>query len=85
MTMVVTEPCIGCKDKSCLAVCPVDCFREDAEMLYIDPDECTECGACVAECPVEAIFHEDDVPAKWAGYIELGGVRSQETPAAEES
>ena len=82
MTMVVTEPCRGCKDKSCLAVCPTECFHEDAEMLYIDPDECIDCGACVPECPVEAIFHEDDVPTKWHGYRELGAIKSQACPPA---
>ncbi|MEL6111015.1 MAG: 4Fe-4S dicluster domain-containing protein [Planctomycetota bacterium] len=71
MTMVVTEPCRGCKDKSCLNVCPVECFHEDEWMVYIDPDECIDCGACVVECPVEAIFHEDDVPKQWLSYIEL--------------
>ena len=56
--MVVTQPCIGCKDKACLPVCPAECFHEDELMVYIDPDECIDCGACVPECPTEAIFYE---------------------------
>lgn len=68
MAYVVAEPCIGTKDKACVGVCPVDCFYEDEEQLYIHPDECTDCGACEPECPVEAIFMEDDVPEKWKSY-----------------
>jgi len=83
MTMVVTEPCKGCKDKDCLAVCPCDCFYEDANMLYINPDECVECDACVPVCPVEAIFHEDNVPEHWFDYIELNSKRSRECPPAQ--
>ncbi|WP_184304838.1 indolepyruvate ferredoxin oxidoreductase subunit alpha [Aporhodopirellula rubra] len=83
MTMVVTEPCRGCKDKSCLPVCPAECFYEDSEMLYIDPDECVDCAACVSECPVEAIFYEDDVPEKWKRYLGINAQKSREClPAA---
>ena len=82
MAMVVTQPCLGCKDKSCLPVCPVECFHEDAEMLYIDPDECIDCGACVPECPVEAIYYEDDVPAEWRGFIQLNATKARECPPA---
>jgi ferredoxin len=62
MTYVVTEACIKCKYTDCVDVCPVDCFREGPNMLVIDPDECIDCTLCVPECPVEAIFAEDDVP-----------------------
>ncbi len=62
MTYVVTEACIRCKYTDCVDVCPVDCFREGANFLVIDPDECIDCTLCVAECPVEAIYAEDDVP-----------------------
>ena len=62
MTYVVTESCIKCKYTDCVDVCPVDCFREGPNFLVIDPDECIDCTLCVAECPVEAIFAEDDVP-----------------------
>ncbi|GAA5511046.1 indolepyruvate ferredoxin oxidoreductase subunit alpha [Novipirellula caenicola] len=82
MTMVVTQPCIGCKDEACLPVCPVECFREDEAMVYIDPDECIDCGACVPECPAEAIFYEDDVPEAWKGFIALGATKSKECPSA---
>jgi ferredoxin len=63
MTYVVTESCIRCKYTDCVDVCPVDCFREGPNFLVIDPDECIDCTLCVAECPVEAIYAEDDVPA----------------------
>ncbi len=70
MTYVITQPCIGTKDTACVAVCPVDCIHPtkdeaefaNAEMLYIDPDTCIDCGACEPECPVEAIFEEEYVP-----------------------
>ena len=62
MTFVVTKQCMGCKDTACVAVCPCDCFHEGPEMLYINPENCIDCEACVPECPVEAIFHEDDLP-----------------------
>ena len=62
MAYVVTESCIKCKYTDCVDVCPVDCFREGPNMLVIDPDECIDCTLCVPECPVDAIFAEDDVP-----------------------
>ncbi len=71
MTYVVTESCIKCKYTDCVDVCPVDCFREGPNFLVIDPDECIDCTLCVAECPVEAIFAEDDVPAEQAQFIAL--------------
>ena len=71
MTYVVTESCVKCKYTDCVDVCPVDCFREGPNMLVIDPDECIDCTLCVAECPVEAIFAEDDVPDDQQGWIAL--------------
>jgi NAD-dependent dihydropyrimidine dehydrogenase PreA subunit len=71
MTHVVAEPCIGTKDKACVQVCPVDCFYEGPEQLYIHPDECIDCGACIDVCPVEAIFPEDQVPEKWANFTQI--------------
>jgi ferredoxin len=62
MTYVVTENCIACKYTDCVDVCPVDCFHEGPNFLVIDPEECIDCTLCVAECPAEAIFAEDDVP-----------------------
>ena len=70
MPYVITEACINTKDKSCVDVCPVDCIYEGPEMLYIQPDECIDCGACVPACPVEAIFAMDEVPDQWQAYIE---------------
>ena len=71
MAYVIAEPCIGVKDKACVNVCPVDCIhgKEEDEMLYIQPDECIDCGACVPECPVSAIYPEPDVPAQWQSFI----------------
>ena len=73
MTYVITEPCIGVKDASCVAVCPVDCIytTDDAEQYYIHPDECIDCGACEPECPVTAIFPEEDVPGQMRQYIQI--------------
>ena len=65
MAYTISEPCIDVKDKSCIEECPVDCIYEGDRMLYIQPDECVDCGACEPVCPVEAIFYEDDVPARW--------------------
>jgi NAD-dependent dihydropyrimidine dehydrogenase PreA subunit len=68
MTYVIAEPCIGVKDRGCVDVCPVDCIYEAEDQLYIHPDECIDCGACVPECPVTAIFDEVEVPPNWASY-----------------
>jgi ferredoxin len=77
MTYVVTESCIKCKYTDCVDVCPVDCFREGPNMLVIDPDECIDCTLCVAECPVEAIFAEDDVPANQKEFIGINAELSK--------
>jgi NAD-dependent dihydropyrimidine dehydrogenase PreA subunit len=79
MTHVIAEPCINCKDAACVTVCPVDCIhpRRDeppfarTSQLFIDPDTCIGCGACVEECPVKAIFDEDDLPEKWRHFIQI--------------
>ena len=71
MAYVVTEPCIKCKYTDCVEVCPVDCFREGANFLVIDPDECIDCTLCVPECPVNAIFAEDEVPDDQQDFIAL--------------
>ena len=63
MTHVVTESCIKCKHTDCVDVCPVDCFKEGPNFLVIDPDECIDCAVCIPECPVNAIFAEEDLPA----------------------
>ena len=71
MTHVVTKSCDGCRYTDCVVVCPVECFYEGETMLYIHPEECIECEACVPECTVEAIFHEDDVPEEMQSYVQL--------------
>jgi ferredoxin len=71
MAYVVTEPCFDCKYTDCVVVCPSDSFREGARMLFIDPETCIDCDACIPECPVAAIFYEGDVPEVWKDFIEL--------------
>ncbi len=74
MTYVITQPCIDVMDKSCVDVCPVDCIHYEEgtdRKLYIDPDECIDCGACEPACPVSAIFAEDDVPTDQSIYTEI--------------
>jgi ferredoxin len=71
MTYVVSENCIKCKYTDCVEVCPVDCFREGANFLVIDPDECIDCTLCVAECPADAIFAEEDLPQDQTQFIAL--------------
>src|SRR5437867_6023077 len=77
MTYVVTESCIRCKYTDCVDVCPVDCFREGPNFLVIDPDECIDCTLCVAECPVEAIYAEDDVPPEQEHFKSLNAELSK--------
>ena len=74
MPYVITEACINTKDKACVDVCPVDCIHDDGDedkMLYINPEECIDCGACEPECPVTAIFPEEDVPQQLKQYVQL--------------
>jgi NAD-dependent dihydropyrimidine dehydrogenase PreA subunit len=68
MTYVIAEPCIDVMDRACVDECPVDCIYEGGRSLYINPDECIDCGACEPVCPVEAIFYEDDLPPTWTEY-----------------
>ena len=70
MPYVIAEPCIDVKDKACVAVCPVDCIHEGEDQLFIDPNECIDCGLCEPECPVDAIFMEDELPEQWKSYIQ---------------
>ncbi|MFZ3475053.1 ferredoxin [Streptomyces sp. 4.24] len=65
MTFVIALPCVDVKDRACIDECPLDCIYEGERMLYIQPDECIDCGACEPVCPVEAIFFEDDTPQEW--------------------
>ncbi|MCC6901500.1 MAG: ferredoxin family protein [Polyangiaceae bacterium] len=84
MTFVVTENCKGCRFTDCVAVCPVDCFHGDAEMLYIDPDECIDCGACVPECPVEAIYDETQLPDDQKSWQQVNADRAKGLPVVNE-
>jgi NAD-dependent dihydropyrimidine dehydrogenase PreA subunit len=78
LAYIIAQPCIGTKDTACVVVCPVDCIHpkkdesdfEKEEMLYIDPDTCIDCNMCVDECPVTAIFPQDDLPAEWISFVE---------------
>lgn len=80
MTFVVIDNCIRCKYTDCVEVCPVDCFREGPNMLVIDPDECIDCNLCVPECPIDAIFAEDDLPEDKQDYIQLNAELSKQWP-----
>ena len=80
MAFVVTENCIRCKFTDCVEVCPVDCFHEGPNMLIIDPDECIDCALCEPECPANAIFSEDEVPADQQDFIALNAQYAQEWP-----
>lgn len=71
MVYVVTEACVDVQDKSCMQECPADCIFEGARMTYINPDLCIDCGACVAACPVEAIYYDAELPAEQESYIEI--------------
>lgn len=84
MTFVVTENCIKCKYTDCVEVCPVDCFHEGPNFLVIDPEECIDCTLCEPECPVEAIYPEDDLPADQQDFLELNAELSREWPVITE-
>jgi NAD-dependent dihydropyrimidine dehydrogenase PreA subunit len=75
MPYIVTQACLGEKNKACMDVCPVACIYEESDeldqMVYINPDECIDCGACESACPVNAIYEESAVPEEWSEYIEL--------------
>ncbi len=84
MTYVVLENCIRCKFTDCVEVCPVDCFHEGPNFLVIDPDECIDCTLCEPECPVEAIYSEDELPPDQSEYLELNAELSQNWPVITE-
>ncbi len=81
MTFVVTEACIRCKYTDCVDVCPVDAFREGPNFLVIDPDECIDCAVCVPECPVNAIYAEEDVPAGQRAFTSRPGCHRFSSPS----
>ncbi len=84
MTYVVTENCIRCKYTDCVEVCPVDCFHEGPNFLVIDPNECIDCTLCVPECPVNAIFAEDDLPEEQKQFIDINADLSKKWPVLTE-
>ena len=84
MTFVVTENCIKCKYTDCVEVCPVDCFHEGPNFLVIDPDECIDCTLCEPECPANAIFAEDDVPANQRQFLALNAELAKQWPVITE-
>ena len=71
MAYVVTESCIKCKYTDCVEVCPVDCFYEGPEFLVIHPEECIDCGLCEPECPIEAIYADDELPENQIEFVEI--------------
>ena len=80
MTHVVTESCINCKHTDCVEVCPVDAFHEGPNFLVIDPDDCIDCLACVAECPVSAIYVDSEVPANQRKFLALNAELARDWP-----
>ena len=85
MTYVVTDDCIRCKLTDCVEVCPVDCFHEGPNMLVIDPDECIDCSLCEPECPIEAIYSEDELPDDKEAFLELNAELTAIWPVINES
>ncbi len=84
MTFVVTESCIKCKYTDCVEVCPVDCFHEGPNFLVIDPEECIDCTLCEPECPVEAIYSEEDLPEGQEQFLALNAELSRDWPVINE-
>ena len=95
MPFVVGSPCVGCKDTACVSVCPVDCFYEGPDMLYINPDECIDCALYEPECPTNAIWSDDELPPEQIPFIEINekgaelyadnNIADQKEPMAEKS
>ena len=83
MTYVVTSACVKHKYQDCVAVCPVDAFREMETYLVIDPDDCIDCNACVPECPVDSIYYEDDVPDSEIDWIDKNASEAMDASVAE--
>ena len=84
MTFIVGEDCIKCKHTDCVEVCPVDCFYEGPNFLVIHPDECIDCALCEPECPVDAIFSEDELPEDQAVFLELNAELAEVWPVITE-
>lgn len=84
MATVVTENCNGCRFTDCVAVCPVECFHFDDNMVYIDPDVCIDCSACIPECPVQAIYEEDDLSEELKKWVAINAERAPTLPVCGE-
>ena len=84
MAHVITENCDRCKYTDCVEVCPVDCFHEGETMLFINPETCIDCGACIPECPVEAIYYHEDLPSQLHRFLEINEKMSLTTPVITE-
>lgn len=80
MAFVVTDNCVLCKHTDCVEVCPVDCFHEGPNFLVINPDECIDCALCEPECPIDAIFAEEDLPDDQEHYLDLNAELAQDWP-----
>ena len=80
MPHVVTENCVRCRFTECVAVCPVECFHANDEQLFIDPDACIDCGACIPTCPVQAIYEDISVPEEYAQWVAINAERSSQLP-----
>ena len=80
MTFVVTEACIKCKYTDCVEVCPVDCFHEGETMLVINPEECIDCNLCVPECPVEAIYPDEELPKDQLDFLNFNAKKAKIWP-----
>ncbi|MDH3637843.1 MAG: ferredoxin family protein [Gammaproteobacteria bacterium] len=84
MTTFVTENCKGCRFTDCVTVCPVECFHGDDEMLYIDPEVCIDCSACIEECPVQAIYEGDDYPPEMEKWIAINAEKAAALPVIDD-
>lgn len=80
MTTFVTDNCVGCRFTDCVTVCPVECFHYDDQMLYIDPETCIDCAACIPQCPVQAIYEEADYPAEKREWLNVNAERAPVLP-----
>ena len=81
MAHVITDSCVRCRFTDCVDVCPVDCFRAGPDFLVIDPDECIDCAVCIPECPVNAIYAEEDVPAEMVHFVDLNARLAKHWPS----
>ena len=80
MPHIVTDKCLGCRFTECVETCPVSCFHEGAEQLYIDPDACIDCSACVPACPIHAIYEDCDLPDEFEHMVEINAESAIELP-----